>query len=98
MNRRTAALLLGLFLTGTARALDLALPTDNIALRRGDKEAFYQPTVEGSIDLLHQSAHQIISLIIIGHVRRSIFSKQFRMNTHGEDGVPLPGGFSDVRQ
>ena len=40
----------------------------------------------------------IISLIIIGHVRRSIFSKQFRMNTHGEDGVPLPGGLSDVRQ
>ena len=54
--------------------------------------------VECSIDLPHQSAHQIIYLIIIGHVRHSIFSKQFRMNTHGEDGVPLPGGFSDVRQ
>jgi len=33
----------------TATALDLAWPTDNDALRRGDLAAFYQPTAEGSI-------------------------------------------------
>jgi len=43
-------LLLVCLLPFTACALDLGLPTDNDALRRGDNEAFYQPTVEGSIE------------------------------------------------
>jgi murein DD-endopeptidase MepM/ murein hydrolase activator NlpD len=34
----------------TVSALDLGLPTDNDALRRGDKAAFYQPTAEGSVE------------------------------------------------
>jgi murein DD-endopeptidase MepM/ murein hydrolase activator NlpD len=33
----------------TVSALDLGFPTDNDALRRGDKAAFYQPTAEGSV-------------------------------------------------
>jgi len=42
-------LLLACLLPLTAHALDLALPTDNQALLRGDNTAFYQPTVEGTV-------------------------------------------------
>jgi len=43
-------LLLVCLLPFTACALDLALPTDNDALRRGEPAAFYQPTAEGSVE------------------------------------------------
>ncbi len=42
-------LLLACLLPLTAHALDLAPPTDNQALWRGDNAAFYQPTVEGAV-------------------------------------------------
>lgn len=47
---RVRSLMLGCLLPCAAQALDLALPTDNDALRRGDNAAFYQPTVEGSVE------------------------------------------------
>jgi len=46
----TARLWLACLLPLTANGLELGLPTDNNALRRGDKTAFYQPTAEGSVE------------------------------------------------
>jgi hypothetical protein len=50
MRRFASLLLLLSFACASAHALDLALPTDNNAIRRGDNAGFYQPTVEGTIE------------------------------------------------